>query len=492
MTTDVVCVNLPKFEANVLPSALAVLQGIAQAHNVNCKILDFNLDWIDACRAHQLERREILTGITWNTAPSDAVKDLIAQQVSIWADKILDQQSRVLAVSVFTYYGQYFAHQLCKLVRERNPTINIVIGGAGLASGILESPLFAQAMLDRGLVDEYLSGNAETTWLRFLDRTFSLGLDDLNDLFLNTKYINNYQGFEIERYRSNVELYNDNYIDNKIVVGFTGSEGCVRECDFCEIHRYSNFRQRSAAHIALNIKSAMSQVGDCHFEFTDSLVNGNLKEFNRVLDEFIEIKKTYPDFSWSGQFIVRGAEQHPDHFWKKISQSGAKILYLGVETGSDRLRFAMNKRFTNQDLDHTMAMLDRHKIQCVFMQFIGHPEETAEDFQNTLDMYTRYQQYSKWVLSRVQLNWMMCIYENTPLHEKAERLGLKFTSDPGLWYATSNPTLTVEERVRRRLLLSEHLDQLGFVKAHDDHVQLSEMARAYSKYKYAIKIINRT
>jgi hypothetical protein len=41
------------------------------------------------------------------------------------------------------------------------------------------------------------------------------------------------------------------------------------------------------------------------------------------------------------------------------------------------------------------------------------------------------------------------------------------------------------------LLLSEHLDQLGFVKAQDDHVQLSEMARAYSKYKYAIKIINR-
>jgi hypothetical protein len=95
------------------------------------------------------------------------------------------------------------------------------------------------------------------------------------------------------------------------------------------------------------------------------------------------------------------------------------------------------------------------------------------------------------VLSLVQLNWMMCIYENTPLHEKASQLGLKFTSDPGLWYSTSNPTLTVEERVRRRLLLSEHLDQLGFVKAQDDHVQLSEMARSYSKYKYAIKIINR-
>jgi radical SAM superfamily enzyme YgiQ (UPF0313 family) len=346
-------------------------------------------------------------------------------------------------------------------------------------------------MLDQHLINEYLVGNAENTWLDFLNRTFDLGLAHIQDLFLNPEYVNDYSDFEFDRYRSNAKLYNDNYVVDKMVVGFTGSEGCVRECDFCEIHRYSKFRQRSAAHIAQNVLAVLSHAGDCHFELTDSLVNGNLKEFDRVLDEFIKIKKTYPEFSWSGQFIVRGPAQHPDHFWKKISQSGAKILYLGVETGSDRLRFAMNKRFSNQDLDHTMAMLEKYNIQCAFLQFIGHPEETAEDFQHTLDMYTRYQRYSNQVLSLVQLNWMMCIYENTPLHEKASQLGLKFTSDPGLWYSTSNPTLTVEERVRRRLLLSEHLDQLGFVKAQDDHVQLSEMARAYSKYKYAIKIINR-
>ena len=491
MTVDVLCVNLPKFEANVIPSALAVLKGIAGVHGINCQVIDFNLDWVDACREHGIDRRDALTGINWNSAPA-GVEPLIDQLISQWTHRIVGLAPRVLAVSVFTYYGQYFAHRLCQQVKKINAQIKIVVGGAGTKDGILESPVFAQHLLKSHLIDQHLAGNAESSWLSYLNQTFDLGLANIGDIFLDDRYVSDYSGFEFDRYQHNAEYFDDNYVDRKPIVGFAGSEGCVRACDFCEIHRYSGFRQRSAEYIAANVLAVLQHANNCHFELTDSLVNGNLKEFGRILDQFIEIKRSYPEFSWSGQFIVRSAQQHPESFWRKIAESGATILYLGVETGSDRLRFAMNKRFTNADLDHTLAMLSQYQVKCAFLQFIGHPEETAQDFEHTLDMYVRYQQYAGNTLSLVQLNWMMCIYENTPLYDKADQLGLKFTSDPGLWFSTANPSLTVEERVRRRLVLSEHLDQLGYKKAHDDYVQLSEMARAYSKYKHAIKIINRT
>lgn len=492
MTTDVLCVNLPKFEANVIPSALAVLQGIAVVHSITCQVIDFNLDWVDACRAQNIDRRDALTGINWDAAPSAPLAHLIDHLIAKWTQQIIAVSPRVLAISVFTYYGQYFAHQLCREIKKINTSMIIVIGGQGIKNGILNAPVFAEKLLDLKLIDQYLSGNAESSWLGFLNKTFDLGLADIGDIFLDSHYVSDYSGFEFDRYQHNAEYFADNYVDKKIIVGFAGSEGCVRACDFCEIHRYSGFRQRSAEYIADNVMAVLQHANNCHFELTDSLVNGNLKEFGRILDQFIEIKKSYPEFSWSGQFIVRSAQQHPESFWRKIAASGATILYLGVETGSDRLRFAMNKRFTNADLDHTLTMLSQYQVKCAFLQFIGHPEETAEDFEHTLDMYVRYQKYAGNTLSLVQLNWMMCIYENTPLYDKADQLGLKFTSDPGLWFSTANPSLTVEARVRRRLVLSEHLDHLGYQKAYDDHVQLSEMVRAYSKYKHAIKIINRT
>lgn len=491
MTTDVLCINLPIFESNVVPSALAIIKGINNCHGITTKLIDFNLDWIDSCVVNNISRRTGLAGMTWETVPDPHVRKIADQCIDQWVNCIVEQSPKVLAISVFTYCGQYFTYQILKKIRQLAPNIYTVIGGAGVGTRILQGPEFAIKMKELGLVDQYLVGAAEKSWLEFINQYFLLGLEQCNDVFLNPEYINDYSDFEYDRYKNNVRQFADNFAANNVCATFGTSEGCVRQCDFCEIHRYSNFRQRSAEQVKLNLSNLLQSAGSCHIAFTDSLVNGNLKEFDRVLDVLIDLKQQYPDLTWSGQFIVRGQQQCPERFYAKLAKSGASLLQIGVETGSERLRFAMNKRFTNADLDYTLHMLDKHNIQCVFLQFVGHPEESTEDFEDTVQMYNKYQMYAGNVIKQVQLNFMMVIQPGTDLYDKADQLGLKFTADSALWFSTKNPECTFKERTRRRLLLSEHLANLGFDRANDEHIAMLEYTRTYSKYKHAIKIINR-
>lgn len=491
-SVDVALVHLPKFEANVVPAAPAILKGIANTVGLTSKVLDFNLDWTNTCIERGFDRRSCLTGIGPDSIPDHIVKCAVDESISRWADQIIELNPRLLAISVFSYYGHYFCHHLARQVRSRSQ-IKIVMGGPGVSGGLHEEPKFGIFMKENNYIDDYLSGDAERVWLRYLNQFFDLQLDTIpDDIFLDPKYVVDFSDFETSKYLDNLQRVNDNYITDKLIITACGSKGCVRACDFCEIHRYWKYQQRSADHVARDIRAILQQFPECHVEFTDSLVNGNVKEFDRFLDQMIEIRKENPNFTWAGQFIVRSPKACPESVFVKLAASGVACLHIGVETGSERLRFAMDKKFTNADLDFVMEMMHKHGVTCTFMQFVGHPEETDQDFEETLEIYRRYQKYSGTAIRLVQLNWLMAVHKNTPLYDKAPELGLNLSSDPTLWYASSNPKLTMEERVRRRLLLAEHLDTLGFKKATDDLAQLKEMAIGYSKYKYAIKLINRT
>jgi len=488
--TDILLVNLPKFEPNIIPSALAILKGIANNCKLNTKIVDFNLDWIDRCFNNKLDRNLILSNIHYIQGPQKKYKHYIDLIIKDWANQIVNDPPKMLAISIFSYYGQYFAKELSRLVKEKSPSVYIIIGGPGVSDALHEKPVFAHYMYNNKLIDKFVQGPAEESWLEILNDFFNLRLIKLNNTFLDSNYTTDYSDFEFERYRNNANRFTP-YLKNTVIITYSASEGCVRKCDFCEIHRYWNFKQRTADQVKKNLQPLINAVADCHIEFTDSLVNGSLTEFEKILDFLIEIKAQHPNFTWSGQYIVRNHKNYPEIFYSKISRSGGCKLHIGVETGSDNLRQKMNKSFTNQDLDYTLKMFKKYGITCTILLFVGHPEETDKDFQDTIDMFTKYACYATNIIGSVQPNSAMTVHKNTPLYDKAAELGIKLTADPALWFCSTNPTLTFAERMRRRLILGEHLQKLNYKMAFDNFVTLDEYAINYSKYKHAIGIINR-
>jgi hypothetical protein len=75
------------------------------------------------------------------------------------------------------------------------------------------------------------------------------------------------------------------------------------------------------------------------------------------------------------------------------------------------------------------------------------------------------------------------VFENTPLYKNRELIKLQTTSDPAQWTCDTNPTLDFKERVRRRLLTQEHLEELGYQLASDTKAALAELVPNYMRYR---------
>jgi radical SAM superfamily enzyme YgiQ (UPF0313 family) len=99
------------------------------------------------------------------------------------------------------------------------------------------------------------------------------------------------------------------------------SRGCVRNCEFCDvIEHWTHYRYRKADNIFDEMVYQIDRYGITKFFFYNSLTNGNMKEFNLLLDKICEYNQAHSTpISWDGYFIVRSAKQHPENFWKKIA-----------------------------------------------------------------------------------------------------------------------------------------------------------------------------
>lgn len=176
------------------------------------------------------------------------------------------------------------------------------------------------------------------------------------------------------------------------------SRGCIRRCSFCsEAPIWGKFRHRSAASIA----GEMIHQAELHpeistFWFMDSLINGDIPMLEELCDILIEKETAGPTgkdrgngkFGWTGQFLVR--KNMDASIWEKISRAGGQWFACGLENGSDRILRMMRKGYDRalaKEVISTAQSVDPDLVS-VAMFVVGHPGETEDDFQDTLEMIT--------------------------------------------------------------------------------------------------------
>ena len=259
----------------------------------------------------------------------------------------------------------------------------------------------------------------------------------------------------------NYDYYDLESYDRKSLP-ITGSRGCVRACSFCDIHDHWDYRYRTGQNMADEILYLNKKYGVTEFNFSDSLINGSLKEFRKFIKIVADHNKTLDTpLTWTSQFIVRAKNQVNEEYWQHIAESGGQRLGIGVETGSDRVRLHMNKKFTNEDLEYTMTMLEKYNITCSFLMIVGYPTETDEDFQETLDMFSRYKHLAH-IITSINIGSTLGILPGTPLHNKAKEYNIEVDKYENNWIAWDNKDLTLEKRIQRRHILKDHVLNLGY------------------------------
>lgn len=441
---DVVICNFPPMLPWYLPAAPAILTGACRWLGLSSTFIDFN------------QRTDDL---------------------DTWAKEICSHDPKILAFSIFSYKSRKIATDLAHAVKQINPTIKIVAGGNGIKDSIGGS-----CLLDQPLFDYHIDGDGEVQWPNFLIKYFNINRT-VDFTSMNIPYSADYSDYTTSRYLKH---------NQRLWVPVTGSRGCVRQCTFCEIHQRWKFQQRNPTSIALEVLSIVQKFPDVHIHFTDSLVNGSLPAFTQLLDQLTEIKQQYPKFTWGGQFIIRNKKQCDSEYWRKISESGAESIEIGIETGSDSLRQEMGKHFTNEDLDHSLTYMSQFNITCVLMFFVGYPTETIDDFNQTLLLLEKYQSYAGTIINSIQAGYNLSIAPSTPLYsDSLESPTMVLSKNPSIWFNQLNPTLTYLERQRRRIQLSTRSVELGYQMSYDNSIAIHEIEENIKQNSTIIKIVER-
>lgn len=483
--TEVVILSMPRI-APVRPQAAPpILKSICNKANKSSKIFDLNQDfYMKFVPAHPAAGKEIDDYfIIKDQKLTDASRQHYMYWMETWIEKILNLSPKILAISVFSWQSKKSVYDFVRAIRPLYKG-EIILGGQGLefsqnmSSHWAPRAGFAQHLLDHNLIDYFLKGESEETFLRFLNGERNIpGLNRHDAVMLLDANLIPLSDF------SDLDLngYNNGYDGG--VLPIESCRGCVRSCSFCEMSsEHGGYRRKDGKLLANEVIHYYETYGTRHYYFHDDLMNGDLVDFNNFIDTILDYykNKSLPDrhFSFSGYWIIRNQKQFNEQAFKRFYQAGGNTLVTGVETGSDRLRKRMRKGFTTKDLEFNLEQISKFRMKFYFMLISGLPGETQEDFQQTLDGLTRWQKYvASGAIIGINLGTTATIEPGTDIYNNYQKynvIGLKNKRPEGInWMCTETPELDYRERVRRRVKLQEHVLNLAYpLWKGDDHLKI--------------------
>lgn len=156
------------------------------------------------------------------------------------------------------------------------------------------------------------------------------------------------------------------------------SRGCPEKCKYCwATFGMGKFRWHPTEYILESLERARPVTREVGFLAT---AVGDHPEIGRVLNEALRM-----GFRSSVSSIRIPAVK--EETLVPLYESGARSITLAPETGSDRLRFVMNKPIPNAVLLEKVKLIFQHGFTTLKLYFIlGLPTETQEDVQAILDL----------------------------------------------------------------------------------------------------------
>ena len=449
---DIAIVSIPFIPYQLPPAAPAVLVGQLRSRGFKAVALEHNMEFKLRCADEDLLAR---LQVYWGDPTVDlSDQDHAPYQTVLHelAQDLILSDSRWWGISVFTNYSRRYAEDFISVLQQYRKSHNrILVGGLGIDNEFLSRL--------GNHIDAYILGEGEIALEKLL-----LGQRDypgINSPGLQITDLDQLAGPDYSDYR-HLDQYDHFY--NSIHVQLTGSRGCVRDCSFCNVaYLWPKFRYRSGDLIAQDMINLYESTGVKNFHFTDSLINGNVRELRNMMIKISAYRQQHGvDITWGGQWIARKQKGLPRDYYDLIASSGARAITIGVETGSDRVREHMRKGFTNQDLDEELEQFSRRGIQCGFFLFSGYPTETWEDFEATLDMLKRYTRYvADGTILGSYLGMTFMVLEGTPIEQQE---GVTWVPQEGsaVKWRSLVTDLDYVESLRRRIILHRVYNDLGW------------------------------
>lgn len=355
------------------PYGLSKIVGVLRHEGFSCKVYDLNVQLY-----HNLMER---TGEDyWRSEKFFYWEDSwffnnyllkeIESYIDKAAEKIIADNPTLVGFSMYTTNSQATL-LLVKKIKEKAPNIPIVLGGPAVAT---ESWLLSQQFSK--YVSYFFKGEAEDSFVKFLnDQTHKKPLpidgifigDTNSKINLDEKPYADFSDYDLDSY-----LHRDG-------VSIETSRGCVAQCSFCAETYFWRFRSMTPERVIEEMKYQIDNYGVKRFWFVDSLVNGNLKNFEKLVDLIIENKL---EIGWNSYSRCDGRMSRD--FIQKVADSGCTALSYGVESGSQKVLNDMRKKIEIWEIENNLRdTYTTNKIWTHVNWLIGFPTEKYIDYYHS-------------------------------------------------------------------------------------------------------------
>ncbi|RKY26860.1 MAG: hypothetical protein DRP61_05280 [Candidatus Omnitrophota bacterium] len=197
-------------------------------------------------------------------------------------------------------------------------------------------------------------------------------------------------------------------------VPLLSNRGCIKRCKFCsEWNLYQKFRQHSPRYTAELIESLIKRYNLPYFSFQNSLINANLVWLEKFCKLIISKKLK---INWEAQIIIR--KDMEVGLFRLMKEAGCINLFIGLESGSDKLLEDMGKGFTVSEAQEFFTKLKKAELMFEVSIIVGYPQESEEDFKKTLEFLKK----NKKIIPKIAQVSSFTPYKNSLIYKENPKI----------------------------------------------------------------------
>jgi anaerobic magnesium-protoporphyrin IX monomethyl ester cyclase len=302
-------------------------------------------------------------------------------------EKLKTGNVRTVAITTTLYVSAMPVAEIIELVRKYSKTTKIIVGGPFIHNQFeaMDSAELQRFCYSLGADIYVVSPEGESTLVRVLEalregRSLA-GIDNL--LFRDGKAIVQ-TGMVPEANSLPENMIDYSLFPQRHFGGFVNlrtAKSCPFSCAFCA------FPSRAGKYTYLPIDlvekelDAIADLGErMTLTFLDDTFNVPKERFKEIMR--LMIRKQY-GFKWNS--FLR-SDHADDEAIELMGRSGCEGVFLGVESGSDRILKAMNKTSRRSDYLRVIPKLRSAGMLTHASVIVGYPGETLESVHETMDL----------------------------------------------------------------------------------------------------------
>ncbi len=246
-------------------------------------------------------------------------------------------------------------------------------------------------------------------------------------------------------------LYHTLMVRRRPVETMITSRGCPFSCGFCYT-RGHNYRHRRADAVVDELARIRDR-GIVDVEICDDTFTVDRKRAMEIFDGIIRARLGL-------SFRIKSrTDVFDERLARRASEAGAYLVAFGMESGSQRMLDAMNKRITVQDNARACELTRKYGMQCHSSWIIGYPGETPQTVHETVEFIKKNRPSTANV-------GVLRPYPGTPAYELARQQGTLVGDwhpdadhDPWIrlpWAQTRQALEDARRRMLRQIYISPH------------------------------------